>query len=150
VSGRTAEARGFNSRQLHLFDYSEISVKVKKKVILWQTHLNEKSKFALSALMIFGNKLYSDSPIHLIYDTRNKETGTNKHFKEYLQTKIYGSALENKVNVDLAIVNDFSHQCFGLSAADFFSWAIFRKYERKDDSFFNIFQDKLHCEYKWV
>jgi hypothetical protein len=100
--------------------------------------------------MIFVNKLHSKCPISLIYDTRNKETSTNKHFNEYLQTKIYGNALENKVNVSLTITNDFSHQCFGLMAADFFSWSLFRKFEKNDDSFCKIFEDKLCRQHKWL
>ena len=96
--------------------------------------------------MMFQDNLHE---IHLIYDIRNKETHTNRHFQEYLQTKIYGMALENNININMIIQGEQSHKCYGLLAADYFSWAIFRKFEHAADSFFRLFENKLNRRREW-
>ena len=87
--------------------------------------------------------------IHLIYDKKNKETHENKHFREYLETKILGMALENDTAVNLLIEGHDSAKCYGLLAADYFSWAIFRKFEYGDEHFFNLFSHKLKRRREW-
>lgn len=87
--------------------------------------------------------------IYLVYDKRNKESHQNKHFQEYLETKIFGIALENDTNVNFSIAGDDSHKQYGLLAVDYFSWALFRKFEYQDDRFFKLFEDKLRRRREW-
>lgn len=89
------------------------------------------------------------SNVHLIVDQRNKETHKRKHFQEYLQTTICGKALEKKVDVTLDIQEMESHKCHGLLAVDYFSWAIFRKFEHGDTRFFNMFKANLKRRREW-
>ncbi len=96
--------------------------------------------------MIFQDGL---NDIHLIYDRRNKESHKNKHFQEYLETKIFGTALEKGTSVNFLIEGDDSHNRYGLLAVDFFSWAIFRKFEYKDNHFFKLFESKLKRKREW-
>lgn len=86
---------------------------------------------------------------YLIYDKRNKESHKNQHFQEYIETKIFGTALENNINVSFSLEGGESHKHYGLLAADYFSWAIFRKFEHNDDFFFELFKDKLGCRREW-
>lgn len=87
--------------------------------------------------------------IRLNYDIRNKETHKNKHFKQHLETKIIGTALEKDTPIELSIHGFDSSCCYGLSAADFFSWAIFRKFEHADESFYNLFAHRLKRRREW-
>ncbi len=87
--------------------------------------------------------------VHLIYDKKNKETHENKHFREYLETKIFGNALEKDISVDLLIEGHDSHNCYGLTAVDYFCWSIFRKFEHGDVTFFKLFTDKLKRRREW-
>ena len=96
--------------------------------------------------MMFQDGLHD---ISLIYDMRNKETHENKHFREYLETKIVGKAFENDTNVNILIKGGLSHQHYGLLAVDYFSWAIFRKFEHKDNSFFHLFERKVRRKREW-
>lgn len=96
--------------------------------------------------LIFNDGL---SNVHLIVDQRNKETHKRKHFQEYLQTTICGKALEKKVDVTLDIQEMESHKCHGLLAVDYFSWAIFRKFEHGDTRFFNMFKANLKRRREW-
>ena len=96
--------------------------------------------------VIFGGGFHN---IHLNFDRRNKETHHNKHFREYLETKIYGKALERNIPVKLSITANDSHKCHGLAAVDYFSWSIYRIFEYGDDSFFRLFTKKLKIRREW-
>lgn len=87
--------------------------------------------------------------IQLTFDKRNKETHTNKHFREYLETKIYGSALEKDINVTMTIQGADSQQVYGLQAVDYCSWGIFRKFESNDNRFYSLLQAKFLRRREW-
>ncbi|MBO1223480.1 MAG: DUF3800 domain-containing protein [Candidatus Scalindua sediminis] len=87
--------------------------------------------------------------LYLIHDIRNKETHSKKYFKEHLETKILGKALEKGVSIEIQIEGLASDKCYGLSAVDFFSWAIFRKFEHSDDRFYNLLVGKLKRRREW-
>lgn len=96
--------------------------------------------------MIFDDGL---GDVYLIYDQKNKETHANKHFREYLETKIYGTALEKEKTVSLRVKALESHNCYGLLAVDYFSWVIFRNFEAKDRRFFDLIKGSLGRRREW-
>ena len=87
--------------------------------------------------------------VNFIYDIRNKETHYKRHFKEHLETKIFGKALEREVSIEIQIDGLASDKCYGLSAVDFFSWAIFRKFEHSDDRFYSLLKSKIKRKREW-
>ncbi len=87
--------------------------------------------------------------IHLIYDLRNKETHQKRHFKQYLETKIYGMALESGIPVEMKIEGLISRYNYGLQAVDFCSWAIYRKFEYNDDKFYDLLKEKMKIRSEW-
>ena len=54
----------------------------------------------LLSKLIFEDGCYS---VDLIYDKKNKETHDNKPFREYLETEVFGTALEKDIEVNLLI-----------------------------------------------
>lgn len=96
--------------------------------------------------MVFDDGLQN---VHLVYDLRNKETHQKKHFREYLETKIFGTALERRVNANITMEGGQSHKHYGLMAVDYFSWAIFRKFERGESRFFDIFKGVVKRRREW-
>jgi hypothetical protein len=96
--------------------------------------------------LVFGSGFHN---VHLIYDVRNKETHKKKHFKEHLETKIFGEALERGISIDIQIEGLASDECYGLLAVDFFSWAIFRKFEHSDSTFYNLLEGKIKKRKEW-
>lgn len=96
--------------------------------------------------LIFKHKFHH---ISLAYDIRNKETHKKKHFEEYIKTKNFGIALEKNIEVVLNVKGFPSSKNHGLLAVDFFSWAIFRNFEKSDGRFFAIFRDKLKGKKEW-
>lgn len=86
---------------------------------------------------------------HLIYDKKNKETHANRPFKEYLETKVVGAALERNIDIELVIEGEESQRSYGLLAVDYFSWAIYRKFEYGDSRFYDLLQDRLKRRREW-
>ena len=62
----------------------------------------------------------------------------NQNFKNYLNNQIVN---RHKVNVRVVIKTPYEEK--SLQAADFTSWAIFRKYEYGDDSYYNLIKNKI-------
>jgi hypothetical protein len=103
------------------------------------------TKIILSEL-IFQDDL---SEIDFIYDLRNKETHAKKHFKQYLETEIFGMSLEQNKTVKLSINGLQSDKCYGLMAVDFCSWGLYRHFEHGDDRFLSIIKDNLGRRREW-
>ncbi|HHT9144460.1 MAG TPA: hypothetical protein ACFYD4_02095 [Candidatus Wunengus sp. YC61] len=62
----------------------------------------------------------------------------NENFKNYLTNQA-----RNNYRVDIKIEIKTPYEEKGLQAVDFISWAIFRKYEYGDDSYYNIIKEKI-------
>ncbi|KKR56793.1 MAG: hypothetical protein UT95_C0034G0001, partial [Candidatus Curtissbacteria bacterium GW2011_GWB1_40_28] len=56
----------------------------------------------------------------------------------YLNSQIKN---RHKTNISIQIKNPFQEK--SLQAVDFISWAIFRKYEQEDDSYYNLIKSKI-------
>jgi hypothetical protein len=78
--------------------------------------------------------------VHLYVDETSKQTHDLLHFDGYIRT---GALLTRKRNFPLEIVHGNSNVIHGISAADFVSWSIFRKYESGDDRFFKLIKHKI-------
>ena len=85
----------------------------------------------------------------LTVDKRNKETHSQKYFDGYIETKTLGDAFDKGIDVKLEIVHGESQIIYGLQAVDFFSWSVYRKSEKGDPSFFNLFEDIVNIKEEW-
>jgi hypothetical protein len=77
--------------------------------------------------------------IQLIID-KSKSKEEIVEFNEYIIHHIKGRI---DPLVPLEIYHFPSNENFGLQAVDSFSWGIFRKYEKKDFEWFNVFKEKI-------
>jgi len=64
-------------------------------------------------------------------------------FNRYLFKALQGR-LDPKVPLDFSHLT--SHENSGLQVVDLFTWGIFRKYERGDREWFDVFLEKVECE----
>lgn len=90
---------------------------------------------------IFAKKLLrSDDPDSIEIIASRKETNKflNQNFKSYLQSKI-----SNNHNINVTISIKTPAQEKALQAVDFVSWAIFRKYEYKDETYYDIIKENI-------
>lgn len=81
--------------------------------------------------------------VNLIVD-KSKARPEIEEFNSYIMRALKGR-LDPKVPLD--IYHYLSHESLGLQASDIFCWGIFRKYEKKDLEWFNIFyKDKVQYD----
>lgn len=88
---------------------------------------------------IFTKKLVPiNEKIILVASKRETNVFLNDNFKSYLKNKALNT---HKVNLHIEIKTPFEDRA--LQAVDFISWAIFRKYEYKDESYCEIIRKKI-------
>ena len=80
--------------------------------------------------------------IEVIVDKSKSKTEI-REFNEYLIRHIKGR-IDPRIPLD--IYHWTSHENMGIQAVDTFSWGIFRKYEKKDYKWFNIFKGKVRYD----
>ena len=86
---------------------------------------------------IIAKKLISKSEkIQLIASRKETSRFLNENFKSYLSENI-----KNNHEFDLQIIIKTPHEEKCLQAVDFISWAIFRKFEYKDESYYNLIKE---------
>lgn len=78
--------------------------------------------------------------VHLYVDETNKQTHSLQPFDGYIKT---GALLTKKCNFPFEIVHGNSNVITGISAVDFVSWSVFRKYESDDARFFDLIKHKI-------
>ncbi len=79
------------------------------------------------------------SRVELIVD-KSKSKPEIRDFNQYIINQLKGR-LDPKVPLD--IYHYVSHENLGLQAVDLFSWGFFRKYEKKDLEWFDVFKKKV-------
>lgn len=88
---------------------------------------------------IMTKKLISiTGPIYLIASKRETNKFLNENFRSYLKDQ-----LKNVHKLDLHIEIKTPAEEKSLQAVDFTSWAIFRRLEYGDDTYYNIIRSKL-------
>ena len=80
--------------------------------------------------------------IQVIID-RSKSKKEIREFNEYIIRHIKGR-IDPLVPLD--IYHWTSHENLGLQAVDAFSWGIFRKYEKRDYEWFNLFKENVRYD----
>ena len=80
----------------------------------------------------------TERKIQLIASRRETNKFLNENFKRYLNNQVTN---RHKINIEVLIRTPFQEKA--LQLVDFASWAIFRKYEYGDDSYYNIIRNKI-------
>jgi len=78
--------------------------------------------------------------VNLYVDMTNKQTHDSQHYDGYIKT---GAYLTKKGFFPLNIEHVDSNVVLGVSAVDFLSWSIFRKYEYGDPRFYDLVKHKI-------
>ena len=86
--------------------------------------------------------------ITLYYDQRNKETRVKYKFDGYVITKAYESVPEGR-SFKMKLLSCDSAKVHCIRAVDYVSWAIHRKYEFSDSSFYDLITHRVENRQKW-
>ena len=88
---------------------------------------------------IYSKKLIPlDKKVEIVASRKETNRFLNENFKSYLNNQI-----KDRYKIDVVIQIKTPHQEKSLQVVDFVSWAIFRKYEYKDNSYYNIIKSKV-------
>jgi hypothetical protein len=79
-----------------------------------------------------------DEKIKIVASRRETNKFLNDNFKSYLKGQIKNN---HKLDIEIEIASTFAEK--GLQVADMVSWAVFRKYEHGDDSYYNIIKQEI-------
>lgn len=124
-------------------DCSIMTVYLNKRKVYTKLHTEKPVLYNYVANMLL-DRIYSkriipiDKKIELIASRRETNRFLNENFKNYLKNKA-----QNNYKLDLEISIKTPHQEKSLQAVDFVSWAIFRRYEYGDDSYYNLIKGKI-------
>jgi hypothetical protein len=80
----------------------------------------------------------ADEPITFVASRRETNTFLNLNFKNYLEREA-----EQNHKIPLTVEIKTPHQEKGLQAVDFVSWAIFRKFETGDTTYYDSIKKKV-------
>lgn len=124
-------------------DFGVMAIYLNKKKV--HTHLQDEKQvlynYVTNILLdrIYSKKILSpDFVIELIASRRETNKFLNENFKDYLSRQIKNN---HKGTLKIIVKTPAEEKC--LQAVDFLSWAIFRKYERGDDSYYRIFKKRI-------
>lgn len=84
--------------------------------------------------------------VTLVVD-RSKNKKEIKDFNQYIENQLQAVL---PLNVPLNVYHERSHENPGLQAIDLFCWGIFRKYERGDVEWYNLYRDKISFETEYL
>ncbi len=88
---------------------------------------------------LMGHKLVDrDEPITLIASQRDTSRFLNENFSDYLS-----SQFDSNHKLKLTVEVKTPHQEKGLQVVDIVSWSIFRKYEYRDSSYYELIKHKI-------
>ena len=89
---------------------------------------------------------HAHTRVQLVVD-RCKSKKEIADFNGYLFTQLQGR-LDPKVPLDFSHLA--SHDSSGLQAVDLLAWGIFRKYEKGDREWLDVFREKVKCEEQYL
>jgi len=130
-------------KRLNEKDCTVMTIYLNKKKVYTRLH-DEKSVLYNYVINILLDRIYTKKiisikdKVELIASRRETNKFLNENFKNYLNWQVEN---HHKTNIKISIRIPSDEKV--LQAVDFLSWAIFRKYEYGDDSYYNIIKNKI-------
>ncbi len=118
-------------------DFKLYSVTINKKRVYQHLAIDKDRTYNYIARLALENVNFKDAAVRVIMTVdKSKSRRGVVEFDNYVisQIKAFIDPL-----VPLDIIHASSHESPGLQAVDMFAWGIFRKYEREDLEWFNVF-----------
>lgn len=130
-------------RKLNQQDISILAIILNKRRVYTKLK-DEKAVLYNYVANILLDRLFRQKPIPtdkaltLIASLRETNKFLNQNFKDYLRRKIIDN---HKLKLNIEIATPAKEK--SLQVVDFVSWAIFRKYETGDDTYYNLIKSKI-------
>jgi hypothetical protein len=145
-----AELKGYSAspeikklfyKKAGLVDFKLYSVTLNKKRVYQQLAIDKDRTYNYVARLALEHVNFKDAAVRVIMTVdKSKSRQGVVEFDNYVVSQIKG-LIDPLVPLDIIHVN--SNESPGLQAVDMFAWGIFRKYERKDLDWFNVFKARV-------
>lgn len=143
LKGSTAAKglKAFFYRKASHIDFKLYSVTLNKKRVYPQLAEDKDRIYNYIARLALEHVNFHDAAVRVIMTVdKSKSRQGVLEFDDYIISQI--KALIDPL-VPLNIIHVNSHESPGLQAVDMFTWGIFRKYERADLEWFNVFKARI-------
>jgi len=87
---------------------------------------------------IFSKRLLSGSSYQIVASKKETNRFLNQNFRSYLSSQV---STNHNIEINIQIKTPSEEKC--LQAVDFVSWAIFRKYEYGDETYYEIIKNRI-------
>lgn len=124
-------------------DVAIISIYLNKRKVFTKLQ-DEKQVLYNYVTNILLDRVYSKriipftNDVSLVASRRETNKFLNDNFKRYLASQV---SKKHKIEINIEIKSPGEEKC--LQAVDFACWAIFRKHERNDDSYYRLINKKI-------
>jgi len=128
-------------KKIKNIDFNLYSMTLNKIRVYERLRKNKERVYNFIARQVLDKIPFNDADlkIEIIID-KSKTKKNIVEFNQYIIREIKGK-LDPKVPLNIYHYDSREH--FGLQAVDMFCWGIFRKYERNDLVWYNIFKEKI-------
>jgi len=132
-------------KKLNKLDIEIYTIIINKKKVY--DYLKEKKHILYNYItqLILNECSFDGNVVDLIVDRRGGKI-LSQAFTNYIRTKF----IEKNEGCKIRIEHENSEKDGGLQMVDFVSWAIFRKYEYGQDTFYNIIKEKIIIEKRFL
>ncbi len=130
-------------KELQSADCKIMAIVLNKKRVYTKLQ-DEKAVLYNYVTNILLDRLFTKKPfdmskkVILLASRRETNVFLNENFKNYLSER---TTSNHQIEMEIRITKH--HEDRALQVADFVSWAIFRKYERGDDSYYNMIKELI-------
>ncbi|MCW8869214.1 MAG: DUF3800 domain-containing protein [Proteobacteria bacterium] len=157
-------------RKVQELHATQLSLSIKKyfykqiKCFDWQIYtisLNKRNVYEYLTNKVGRKKLYNylakkiiekvdfnhASPAVTLIVDKCKNKAEIEDFNRYLENQLEG---ELPLKTSLNVYHEDSMNSFGLQAVDLFCWGVFRKYERQDMQWYDIYKKQIQFETEYL
>lgn len=122
-------------------DFKIYALTLNKKRVYQKLIGNKERIYNYIARLVLDQIDFSDVDLRVMLVLDKSKGGYEiGEFNSYLLRQISGK-LDPKIPLD--IIHRVSHEMPGLQVADLFAWGIFRKYEKQDKEWFDVFEARV-------
>lgn len=153
IKNSTAELKGARTKhsikvyflnQLNKSQFRIFTLILNKARILPELRGNKKRLYNYAARLLIEKCPFGDAKEKIVLSLdKSKNRKGIREFNQYLLLQLQGLL---PVDIPIEIDHVLSYESKGIQAVDSFSWGIFRKYERGDDRWYDLFKERIVFE----
>ena len=143
-SSSTLQVKKYFYKKVKKIDFSIYALTL-NKIRIYKDLISQKERIYNWVTRILLDKIHfseSEKKITFVLD-KSKSKPEIREFNSYIQSQLK-SRIDPKIPLEIVHLDSVKDRC--LQATDLFAWGIFRKYERRDFEWFNVYKGKVKID----